>query len=300
MKIVSFFNSFFSEMFDDSHCHIHIESDSPTSESLHLVLGLSPSDWSKLDDFSSVNSEKCAIGYGVHPWFAVSASSSDWLAELKEKLSKPSSSTSALAPLPLIGEVGVDSIAKNKESGEKYDMSIQQSVFTQQMDLAVSLQRAVSIHCVKAAPVVLEYLTSAAQEEKKRQKRIKEAKKRGTTIAEDDLPRIPPAVSMHSYSGNQATAKRLIELLGDRCFFGFSEFVNGRSWKSAESVLRAVPKTQVLVESDMNDGKSATEQCEAVVKRMAETWGLSMDETTKQLHENFLRFITLHNSSAHN
>lgn len=84
----------------------------------------------------------------MHPWHAHEVKEG-WLERLRGLLQRH--------PAAVIGEIGVDKAAK-APSSRRCEWASQQEVFKAQMALASELWRPVSMHCVRAPGMLLEFL----------------------------------------------------------------------------------------------------------------------------------------------
>ncbi|KAI9593148.1 hypothetical protein BDF19DRAFT_449636 [Syncephalis fuscata] len=153
----------------DVHCHII--DDDPTNYALVgqlqtqrlCLMGTRPSDWQKVSTMACNYPDKIRPAFGLHPWFAerdalpplssTSSSSSSpkaatetdndpwWLASLRSFLTT--------FPHAIVGEIGLDKVAKDPETGLRYDTTLQLKAFDVQFELAAELNRPISLHCVQ-------------------------------------------------------------------------------------------------------------------------------------------------------
>ena len=61
-------------------------------------------------------------------------------------------------PHALVGEIGLDKVAKDKDSGARIPMELQILVFRHQLDLALELGRHVSVHSVRCWNVMIDMM----------------------------------------------------------------------------------------------------------------------------------------------
>ncbi len=147
--------------------------------------------------------------YGLHPWY-IAGKSPDWLRNLRLAL--------LANPAAAVGEIGLDGALRDT------GMTGQADVFARQMELAVELDRPVSIHCRQAwdtLPGILE--------------------KTGCPAA---------GFMIHSYSG---TPGMIPSLAAYGCRFSFSGAITRPGNRKSADAARAVPESLLLVETDAPD-----------------------------------------------
>ena len=145
--------------------------------------------------------------YGLHPWF-VDSRSAGWFEALQLQLGGERSA---------IGEIGIDHGVTRRED------AIQEEVFLRQLDLGYRLNRAVTIHCVKAWGR-LEALLRA---------------QRG---------RLPgPGFLLHAYGGSAEMVSGFAEL---GAYFSFSSCAAHERSGKRRKALAAVPGDRLLIETD--------------------------------------------------
>lgn len=147
---------------------------------------------------------------GIHPWFSGAASNQD-MARLETLLAEN--------PNAQIGEVGLDRAVETP-------LEVQEQIFTAQLKLARKLNRAVSVHCVKAWDRVLPLLR-------------------------DNGP-FSRGVILHSFSGPAGHISELAEL---GAYFSFGTRVLGNQALKLAPLIKAAPKERLLCETDFPHGK---------------------------------------------
>lgn len=120
-------------------------STSPTVDKF-MVMGTTQSDWARVASLA-VSNDRVHPAFGIHPWFSTTVSD-EWLDELRSYLLQ--------FPNALVGEIGLDRIAKDKDTGLVFPIDIQVSVFMKQLDIAMELKRHVSIHALKCYGVLID------------------------------------------------------------------------------------------------------------------------------------------------
>lgn len=137
---------------------------------------------------------------------------------------------------------------------------MQLEVFEKQLSVASSLDRPVSIHCVKAFKEL--FLV---------------------------LDRHPcRSVALHSYSGSAH------HLRGRDVYVGFSHTLNGSDPKKKDRVdaaIRAVPVDRLLAESDLADPAEACRATHRAVCMIADARGWTPREASEILRENTRRWL---------
>jgi TatD DNase family protein len=208
--------------------------------------------------------------FGIHPWFAHQHSASD-IEELRKLLQ--------LYPEALVGEIGVDKIAKSPD-GTVYDFQIQKDFFEKQMQLAAELDRPVSIHSVQAHGYILDYFRQVDQQ-------IRRNKKSGQNAA-----LCPPSIMLHSFSASSQISDALVKLpsIGSRFFFSFSYLVNSRSPKCMERIL-AIPEDRLLLESDVHSTIAVDEAMNQIIDLVSQAKSWTRDYTIERTIQNTMRYL---------
>src|SRR5688572_5835311 len=136
----------------DAHNHLHDERLAPhlpniiealTSIPVRKVVvnGTRPEDWPTVSKLAAQH-PWIIPSYGLHPWY-VNQVCENWRDELAEHLHNPKAA---------IGEIGLDRWIAD------YDTARQENAFLYQLQLASSLNRPVTLHCLKAWGRLLELL----------------------------------------------------------------------------------------------------------------------------------------------
>jgi TatD DNase family protein len=162
---------------------------------VQYILNTSPGDF----EDGILAPDNIRFSCGIHPWDADNAG------EQLMRLNEIVQNKSVLA----VGEAGLDKLRGT-------DMNIQEQVFRQQIELAISISKPLMIHCVKAWDILI-----ALRKEYK-----------------SDIPWI-----IHGYRGNVEQTKQLV-----RFGFKFSvgEFFN-------EDAIRQIPFGSLFCETDMSE-----------------------------------------------
>lgn len=260
----------------DVHCHLTDTPESLTRDALErlstgrvILMGTRPEDWDAIQTISAKYPEKVIPSFGLHPWFVdqVSVSHPNWLNLLKCRLEE--------TPSSLLGEFGLDGIAKDRSTGLKYSMEAQLKAFEAQYDLASGLGRPVSIHMVQASGLVLDFF-----------QRVSKIKTR----------KHPPTIMLHSFSGSVDIAQSLLKLprIGKLFYFSFSTIVNARSPKMSAKI-QSIPADRILLESDEHDISLVDSGMEKVLQMVSEYRGWTVEETARQVQLNTRAFLGMIN-----
>ena len=173
-----------------------------------VVNGTEPSDWTAVADLAQRHSNFVLPSFGLHPW-KIKGRADDWRQQLEDVLQRH--------PDAGVGEIGLDRWI------DDYDIEDQKSVFRQQLNLAGTLQRPCTIHCLKAWGILIDELQAC-----------------------DRLPRI----LIHSFGGSIETAKQLLSL---GCWFSFSGYFLHARKSAIIDVFRQLPADRILIETDAPD-----------------------------------------------
>lgn len=173
-----------------------------------VVNGTGEHDWPDVAMLAETFPGFVIPSFGLHPW-KVAERSPDWLSKLREYLT--------IHPDAPIGECGLDRWMDSP------DPEVQQEVFRAHLELAVALERPLTIHCLKAWGPLLDELQNA--------------------------PTLPK-ILLHSYGGSLEFARQCLELGAHFSFSGY--FLQPRKTKTRD-VFIALPSERILVESDAPD-----------------------------------------------
>jgi Tat protein secretion system quality control protein TatD with DNase activity len=221
-------------------------------------MGTQPEDWQHIQELCAECPKQIRPNYGLHPWWAHDHPSPDfgsgWMLELRAALERD--------PSACLGEIGLDGQWVPPGLQEvQYEQ--QMEAFRQQLQLAVDLNRPVSLHCVKAYGDMFDLLRTA--------------------------PALPPAVYMHSWGGKVGMLESYVKMkrYGDRFYFGFSAFANLRqNCHKTSAVIAAVPDDRLLLESDLEEPSSVPEALHGMLHVMANAKGWSTEETARITMQN--------------
>lgn len=260
----------------DTHCHIQRDTSNaggdaeedthrpPDGEGdvLYCPMAVDEGDWAAV---LKLRGSIAAYGLGIHPWRAHKATAG-WEGRLEAALRAD--------PAAIVGECGLDKAAKTPETGQT-EWAAQQAVFEAQMRLAATLERPVSVHCVRAHGALYEYLREA------------QAKGEGAT---------PPTVALHSYTGSPELAISLCRLprVGEGIFFGFSAAVNLKTpamGNKLQEVVARIPYDRILLESDLDERRPIPSALGRVAEALAAATGMECLALVALCQRNAARFL---------
>lgn len=280
------------ELFDvaDSHCHLLTSSSAHTDPEIgsfssekassvtwhpHTIVlcGTDPKkDWREIENYSKYAAQPSPltplthhytplikIGFGIHPWFI----SKDW-EETHNALLRLENLLVA-HPSAIVGEIGLDALR-----GPDVE-AVQAPILLAQLRLAAKYDRPVSVHCVRAYPLLQRLLGGLGPS-------LKEAKDQPMLALPLYAPLtaldIPPSIVLHGFSGSAEIAKALLTKIktlkvppspqptgvsrpvtrvdaGERLFWGLGCRTSLRLKDFRAKILPFLWKTgRVLVESD--------------------------------------------------
>ncbi|MDF1752181.1 MAG: TatD family hydrolase [Verrucomicrobiales bacterium] len=253
----------------DAHCHLQDESfgddfEAIFSESLSrgiqsfVVNGTSENDWEKVADLAREHPE-IKPSFGLHPWY-VSERSPEWRAQLEELLIE--------FPKAGVGEIGLDRWIKN------HDIEEQLPVFEAQWKLAHSLDRPLSVHCLKAWGHLVESLNHLPEHR----------------------------FLLHSYSGSE----ELVPVFsGKGAYFSISGYFLKAAKAEKLKVFSTVPTDRLLLETDSPSMELPGEldlhpdfefnhpaNLAVVYRQVAENEGIPLDALVERTRANFDRWFT--------
>lgn len=262
------------------------------------VMGVNSRDWEHVKEAHALLPHKVVPAFGVHPWWAHLHASSEGgrvqdlleggnpeeYGKIEEDLSHKGESivgfnewhsllTGLLVhhPSAIVGEIGLDRAAVIKGTKSRPRYNHQMALLRLQLNVAVQLQRPVSIHCVRSYGHLLELFFHLSPEQ------------------------CPPRVMLHSYGGNVEEITKFLKIrgTGPRFYFGFSHVINSRTHEKLLQRVRLVPDDRLLLESDHVaigeiDG-GLVEICQVV----AEAKGWTLEETAERTRKNFCEFYDL-------
>lgn len=224
-----------------------------------VVNGTKESDWEDVAELAS-KYDWVVPSFGVHPWY-VSERSEAWLEILRARLEE--------WPNAGVGEIGLDRWI------EGHDERVQAEVFEAQLALAAEMDRAVTIHCLRAWGALAETLRGAA------------LPKRGFLV--------------HAYGGSVEMMREFAKLGG---YFSFNAYFLHERKERQREVFCDVPAERLLVETDAPamsppEGKNAhplrsvsgetinhPANIELAYTALAQIRGVAVEELARQVEEN--------------
>ncbi|KAJ1971141.1 Cut9-interacting protein scn1, partial [Dimargaris xerosporica] len=288
------------------------------------VMGTSPGDWAWVESMveqlstpspTAVASESSVShdsplhlvpGFGVHPWriermlgdkgcaalhqvpasvavappdIRAQVAAMSWYQQLEQLLDGH--------PSAIVGEIGLDKLARNRDTGAVYPFAAQTAVFRVQWELAIAKQRPVSIHCVKAGSYLLQFFQTLAKDWQrfKKQQRTCQATSPSASLLAHANTLLPPKIMLHSYSGSPDALRQLFQLPADmtsRLYVSFSAAVNMRSPQLSERI-RAVPLDRLLIETDENCFDDIDQSMQTILHEVAKARDLNSSELAPTL-----------------
>lgn len=170
-----------------------------------VVTGTSEADWPEVARLADQFSDFIRPAFGLHPW-KVNSRSSGWLETLKNYLNR--------FPHAMIGECGLDRWMKSP------NLEDQHQVFQEQMNLALSLNRSVTIHCLKSWGPLMSELRN--------------------------FPRLPRFL-LHSFGGSLEIGKEAAHM---GAYFSFSGYFLQTRKAKTRAIFSRLPIERILVETD--------------------------------------------------
>jgi TatD DNase family protein len=198
----------------DAHCHYQfaevpyaaVEQARADGVGQAMINGSAPADW---EDVAALGRRdpRNRMSFGLHPW-DVPTAPADWAETLRTYL--------VAHPTAGVGEMGLDRWVKD------FDPVAQEAAFRTQLALAVELDRALTIHCVKAIGPLMDIVRTAA------------------------LPR--RGFLLHSWNGPVELVAELAQL---GAYFSFSaHHLIPRKADLRVQFAAAIPRERILVETD--------------------------------------------------
>lgn len=198
----------------DAHCHYQfaevpyaaVEQARADGVGLAMINGSAPADWADVAALAR-RDPRNRVSFGLHPW-DVPTAPPGWADELRAVL--------RAHPTAGVGEMGLDRWVQG------FDPVAQERAFRAQLALAVELDRALSVHCVKATGPLMDILRAA------------------------ELPR--RGFLLHSWNGPVELVPELAKL---GAYFSFSaHHLFPRKTDLRAQFAGAIPRERILVETD--------------------------------------------------
>ncbi len=235
-------------MYQDAHLHIAFGSALSISTEIGRVFlnSTGPSDYSAVKSASEHSTDVIPF-YGLHPWHVRNESFS---AQLLSSILKASPSAG-------IGETGLDSSPQYKP-----DIGRQLSLFRVQIELASSLARPVSVHCVRSWQLLF-------------------------NILERHVPLKKPFI-LHSFYGSKEVLEHLLKY---GAYISISS-LSLRNPQRSYPVIEAVPLDRLLIESDMICGSkgfsavSHLQELKNIYNEASGILGISESELAARIWDN--------------
>ncbi|KAJ1883401.1 Cut9-interacting protein scn1 [Coemansia sp. RSA 1722] len=256
----------------DVHCHIH---ETPAAygtleehpDVVYCVQATNHADWQAVAELKTRYPDRIVPAFGIHPWFVERLETGvipdTWEAELQQLVTQHGG---------IVGECGLDKIARNPETGNLYPFEPQIQLLKRQLQISTDLNVPVSLHCVRAFGAMVDVL--------------REAEKQGW---------LPPRIMLHSYSGSADMLKQIFLKgeLGKRVYVSFSQFVNGRNADKSTQCMQVVPENRILVESDLHKATDSIAALDDIVGFVCRARGWSSDDARERLAANSRHFFGL-------
>jgi len=170
--------------------------------------GTEENDWPAVAELAAQYPDFITPSFGLHPW-KVGGRSSQWKQLLREFLVNH--------PEAGLGECGLDRWIP------EHDIEDQLEVFRFQLDLALELNRPVTIHCLKAWGSMMDELRSRS---------------------------VLPRFLMHSFNGSLEISRELVTM---GAYFSFSGYFLHDRKSALCDVFRTLPPDRILLETDAPD-----------------------------------------------
>jgi TatD DNase family protein len=227
-----------------------------------VVNGTSETDWDRVTELAQSH-PWIVPSYGLHPWL-VGSRTPDW----RERLS-------GLVENGAVGEIGLDRWI------EGYDFAAQTEVFAWQLALAARRNLPASIHCLKAWGALWDHLRTEAVPE--------------------------CGFLLHAYGGPSEMVEGFVRR---GAYFSFSGHFLAERKAAQREVFLSIPVERLLVETDAPDMPLPSERVRfalpdtpegrvlnhpanlvAVYEGLAELRGMTLENLTAQVAENFQRLF---------
>lgn len=224
-------------MLIDAHAHLPLNPEI----SFCFLNGTKPEDWQKISETVSQNKKTALPFFGLHPWFIEETYGlvPRWLSLLESYL--------RAHPHAGVGEIGLDGVKALKNPD--LNLKIQTEVFKVQLELARSLNRPVSLHCVKKTGLLIEILSEFK-----------------------DL-----TLMIHGFSGSKETAEILLK---QGVYFSFSP----RQIENLKKLRNTIPLSQIFLESDGK--KEVQENFISFYQEISQIFSVSLEEFLFRMKQN--------------
>lgn len=246
-----------------------------------------------------------------------------FLAETEERLKNH--------PFALVGEVGLDRAFRlpkewlpgeiesrdasrtpgsregRKLSPYRVKLAHQKVILEAQLGLAAKLERPVSMHSVQAHGLVHEVLQGLWSghdkiSNRQRKRRASAAYAHASEERDDQSSRVssnglpfPPRVCMHSYTGPPDFLREILhKKVPIDIYCSFSDVINfsHRSFEKVAAVIKAVPDSKILIESDLHTaGVEMDNRLASIVQKVCEIKQWPLEDGVQILGQNWRRFV---------
>ncbi|MDP0492156.1 MAG: TatD family hydrolase [Verrucomicrobiota bacterium JB023] len=225
-----------------------------------IVNGTCEEDWEEVAKLANQHPGTIVPAFGLHPW-QVPDRSPDWESRLRDWLQR--------FPQSILGECGLD------RWKEPFDLDDQTDCLRIQLQLALELQRPVTIHCLKAWGPLAEVLRSFAS--------------------------LPPFL-VHAFSGSREMAAELAHM---GAYFSFNGYFLHERKASVRETYQSLPADRLLLETDapsmlppeeyraitLPDEQSHPANLTRFVTPLAELRGISREELISLLEKNLANYL---------
>lgn len=226
-----------------------------------IVVGTCPRDWPKVVDLAAQD-ERFIPAIGLHPW-QVNDAPSDWQDQLLSFLTEG---------IKVIGEIGLDQWI------EGHDIEAQTAAFEWQFAIAAKHNLPTSIHCLKAHEPLL------------------------PSLSHNEIPQ--RGFKLHAYNGPVDTIKPLLDM---GAYFSFNAGQLKPNAKRVYELIKCVPDDRLMIETDAPNFQPPSELREfelddpelchpgnlrVAYRAIAKERGLSTEDLTEQVAENFRRYFS--------
>jgi len=256
----------------DTHCHLQASVLAALGGELFsragaagvagfVVCATEPGDWEAVRALAEARPQVLPA-FGVHPWYLPETGPEPWLGPLEALLNR--------FPGAWVGEIGLD-----RTSGPP--LGRQEEAFAPQLALAGRLGRPASLHCRRTWDRL------------------------GWHLARRHHLEVP--VVLHSFGGSLAVARQLLDL---NAYFSFSGALTRDRNQRLPEVVKYLPRDRVLIETDSpdllpqalwreNSGRpNEPAFLTEVLARLANLWGLSLDQSAQILETNTRKLTGLY------
>jgi len=246
------------------------------------VMSTHPRDFDLVLELARSSGQRSIPCVGVHPWFLHELDENDWQIIIPKEANLAHSPnngfprwTAEMEELLLkhpnmpVGEIGLDGFHFDPTTKALTSpMETQIKALELQLNLAIRLQRPVSMHCVRAMGPMMDTIA-----------KVQKANK----------GKLPPAMYFHAFGGKAATATQLVKTLekkgATRLYFGFAPVINFESPKTIQ-VIEEVGLDRLVLETDHEDASLVASSMKLGVQVISKIFGISPDKLIGQTNQN--------------